>query len=874
MDNEKKQPCLALKLGGKPALTPPRCGPNEQQATRKDHMSGTGDGVHKARTSNDAAAEADILCDQASAENLFRTLSKSSSDAIIGEDLQGRINVWNDAAEELFGYTEQEMLGRDLLCIMPPDDAKLEIGIVGQILLGKTVSRMDTVRLHKNGTQLDVSLTVAPVRNAGGRVVGALKVMRNIAHKVQLEETARRFEALVQSSDDAIIGKNLHGIINTWNAGARAIFGYSEDEIVGRPMQTLIPPERHDEERLFLRRLARGEKIDHFETVRLHKDGRQIDVSVTISPIRDQHGKVIGASKIARDITARKALESRMKLMASVFIHTNDGIAITDRNGVILDINQALTKLSGYQREEVIGKLPQIFQSRSMTPEFALAMRDSLAGTGSYQAEAWGRRKDGEAFTGLLTVDAIKSSNGDIDHYVAVFADITALRDKQLQLEHAAHFDALTDLPNRVLLADRLHQCMTQCQRREQSLAVLYLDLDFFKTLNDKHGHDFGDEVLIAVSHRMRDALREGDTLARIGGDEFVAILIDAGTPLQCAKLAERILHACSAPLTLRGVPVQISASIGVTLYPQDDADADQLVRHADRAMYEAKQAGKNRVNLFDASFETEVTLRGLQLDRIALALQREEFVLFYQPKVNMRTGQVVGAEALVRWQHPERGLVPPGEFLPLIENHPLYHALGRWVLETNLRHMDNWRASDIALSVSVNVGSAQLQDPAFAEELRTLLARYPEVRPASLELEILETSALHDTQSVSEVMRVCRELGVHFSVDDFGTGYSSLTYLRHLPAQTLKIDQSFVRGMLCDREDLAIVKGVIGLAEAFGRIVIAEGVETEEIGVRLLELGCELAQGYGIARPMPADQLLSWAANWRPYNKWQNHQL
>jgi len=837
-------------------------------------MSGTGDSVHKPKASGNATPDSDSLCDQACAEDLFRALAKSSSDAIIGEDLQGRINVWNEAAEELFGFTEQEMLGHDLLCIMPPDNAKLEIGIVRQILLGKTVSHLETVRLHKDGRRLDVSLTVTPVRNAGGRVVGALKVMRNIAHKVQLEETARRFEALVQSSDDAIIGKNLHGIINTWNAGAQAIFGYSEDDMVGQPIRVLIPPDRHDEENLFLRRLARGEKIDHFETTRLHKDGRRIEVSVTISPIRDQHGKVIGASKIARDIAARKGLESRMKLMASVFIHTNDGIAITDRNGTVLEINQALTKLSGYQREEVIGKLPQMFQSRSMTPEFTEAMRDSLAGTGSYQAEAWGRRKDGQAFTGLLTVDAIKNGNGDIEHYVAVFADITALRDKQLQLEHAAHFDALTDLPNRVLLADRLHQCMAQCQRREQTLAVLYLDLDFFKTLNDKHGHDFGDEVLIAVSHRMRDALREGDTLARIGGDEFVAILVDAGTPLQCAKLAERILHACSAPLALRGVPVQISASIGVTLYPQDDADADQLVRHADRAMYEAKQAGKNRVNLFDASFETEVTLRSVQLDRIALALQREEFVLFYQPKVNMRTGQVVGAEALIRWQHPERGLVPPGEFLPLIENHPLYHALGRWVLETNLRHMDNWRKSEIALAVSVNVGSVQLQDPAFTEELRALLARYPEVRPASLELEILETSALHDTQSVSEVMYICRELGIHFSVDDFGTGYSSLTYLRRLPAQTLKIDQSFVRGMLSDREDLAIVKGVIGLAEAFGRIVIAEGVETEEIGARLLELGCELAQGYGIARPMPADQLLSWAANWRPYNKWQNHQL
>lgn len=804
----------------------------------------------------------------------FEAIVQSSDDAIISKNLNGIITSWNDGAQAIFGYSGAEMLGQSMSMLIPPDRQDEENQILRKISLGERVLHFETVRIRKGGRAIDVSVTISPIRNEQGKVVGASKIARDISDKIRLEMSARRLEAIVHSSEDAIISKDLTGVITSWNSGAQAIFGYAEAETIGRKVHMLIPPERRGEEEEILHQLARGNRVDHFETVRMRKDGRLIDVSVTISPIQDRRGVVVGASKIARDITARKLLEARMKLMASVFVHTNDGIAITDDKGVILEINEALIKLSGYDRAEIVGKLPHLFQSRSMTPEFTAAMRESLAGSGTFQAEAWGRRKDGQSFTGLLTVDAIRSDAGDVNHFVAVFADITALRDKQLQLEHAAHFDALTDLPNRVLLADRLQQCMIQCQRRQQALAVLYLDLDLFKDINDKHGHDFGDQVLISVSHRMRDALREGDTLARIGGDEFVAILVDAGGPMQCTKLAGRILQACSAPLALQGVDVQISASIGITLYPQDNADADQLLRHADRAMYEAKQAGKNRVHLFDASFENEVTQRSQQLERIGLALQREEFELYYQPKVNMRTGKVIGAEALVRWIHPERGVVAPADFLPLIENHPLHITLGRWVLETNMRHMQNWRLAGHTLIASVNVGASQLQSPGFAEELEALLVRYPDVARSNLELEILETSALHDTQSVAEVMDACRKLGVHFSVDDFGTGYSSLTYLRRLPAETLKIDQSFVRGMLSDREDLAIVKGIIGLAEAFSRAVIAEGVETEEIGERLLDLGCDLAQGYVIARPMAADQLLYWIERWSPCAAWKNRPI
>jgi len=481
----------------------------------------------------------------------------------------------------------------------------------------------------------------------------------------------------------------------------------------------------------------------------------------------------------------------------------------------------------------------------------------------------WSRRKDGEAYAGLLTVSAVHDDDGVLQHYIGMFADITPLRTHQEKLEHVAHFDALTDLPNRLLLADRLKQAMVMARRHSQSLAVLYLDLDGFKYVNDHYGHNVGDELLIALSIRMKQALREVDTLARMGGDEFVAVLVDIKTTQDCVRMVERILRACSEPVTVEGKVLQISASMGITLYPQDDVDADQLMRHADQAMYEAKQAGKNRYQLFDSAHEAEIKSRGEQLARLAHALADGELALHYQPKVNMRTGEVLGLEALIRWNHPTQGVLAPHAFLPLMEGLPLSDGVAAWVLDSVLKQMETWQARGLTLTVSINIAARQLLHAGFVADLSERLAMYPSVRPCHLELEILETSALADMDKVSSIMRQCRDMGVQFAVDDFGTGYSSLTYLKRLPAATLKIDQSFVRDMLVDRDDLAIVKGVISLANAFQRKVIAEGVETLEHGKQLLALGCECAQGYGVARPMPAADVPDWVARWTPPPGW-----
>ncbi|MFJ9531510.1 PAS domain S-box protein [Herbaspirillum sp. NPDC101396] len=806
-----------------------------------------------------------------SAKAYFEGIIQSCDDAIISKTLDGIVTSWNPGAETIFGYTESEMLGQPLLRLFPNDRINEEALILEKIINGERVTHFETIRIRKNGLPIKVSVTISPIRDGQGRIVGASKIARDITAQSHLETTAEQFHALVTSSDDAIISKTLDGKVTSWNTAAQAMFGYSAEEMLGEPMLKLFPQDRQDEELFILEKMLAGEKIDHFDTVRLHKDGSPIHVSVTISPIRDKHGTIIGASKIARDITLRKIAEANFKLTSSVFTHTSEGIAITDSHGVIVEVNQALTCITGYAREELVGRTSSVFRSSRQGPDVEKAVLANLLQSGHARTEIWSRRKDGESYTGLLTISAVTDESGKTHKYIALFTDITSLRKQQEKLEHVTNFDMLTDLPNRLLLSDRLRQAMHMSKRSGKDLAVLYLDLDGFKLVNDEHGHEVGDALLIALSQRMLSVLRDIDTLARMGGDEFVAVLVDVGGRQELDSLAGKILKACSDPIVIGNHVIQVSASIGATLFPDDDVDEDQLIRHADFAMYEAKQSGKNRYHIFDAARDAEEKGRGAQLRRLAQALEHGEFVLYYQPKVNMKTGAVTGAEALIRWQHPELGLVPPASFLPLIEGHRLSDDIGTWVIGTALAQMSTWKKMGLTLAVSVNLGPRQLQQENFYLVLCDMLARHPDVAPENLELEILETSALQNIDAVSQVMRVCRDLGVHFSIDDFGTGYSSLTYLKRLPAETLKIDQSFVRDMLSDQEDLAIVRGVIGLADAFHRNVIAEGVETIAHGEELLRIGCEQAQGYGISRPMLASMLPEWLASWRSPQEWKS---
>jgi len=651
------------------------------------------------------------------------------------------------------------------------------------------------------------------------------------------------------------------------------MLGYSEEEMLDeKTYRNITHPDDLNISYDYVNRVLEGRTEHSLKKRYLHRSGHTIWVELTVTPTNKTNSKTQPLIAVIQNISKRKEAEERLKLAANVFTHAGESIIITDATGTIIDVNDTFTATTGYSSEEAIGLNPRFLQSGRQSTDFYVDMWQCLLAEGQWTGELWNRRKSGEVYAEIKTISAVRDEQGNTTHYVALGSDITPMKEHQEELERIANYDLLTNLPNRVLLADRLSQAMFQCRRHEKSLAVAFLDLDGFKQVNDVHGHDIGDELLIALSLRMNRALREGDTLARIGGDEFVAVLADLSRVEDCEPVLKRLLLAASTPMTINENVINLSASIGVTFYPQDNMDADLLMRHADQAMYVAKETGKNRYHLFDTAQDDAIKVQRESLEAIRSALDNHQFVLYYQPKVNMRTGTVTGVEALIRWQHPERGLLNPIEFLPVIENNFMSIELGEWVIDTVLTQISQWQTMGLKLQVStsVNISALQLQQSDFTEKLKTLLAAHPNVEPSYLVLEILETSALDDVIHASKIMDACMAIGVNFALDDFGTGYSSLTYLRRLPAKVIKIDQTFVRDMLHDPDDLAIVEGVIGLAKSFKREVIAEGVETIQHGTALLNLGCELAQGYGIAKPMPASDIPAWVHEWQPDVSWK----
>ncbi len=782
----------------------------------------------------------------------------------------------SEVLDQLFGIGKDYVRSVDgWAALVHPDERRRMASYFANEVLGegKAFDKEYRIVRHSDGARRWVHGLGRLEFDADGRPVKMHGTIRDITERKQNEIELRESKELLQLFIEhapaalAMLDREMHYLavsrrwLETHSLVGRDVIGHSHYEVF---------PKLNDGWKEEHRRALAGEVLPADEGLLEHADGSTQWIRRRSQPWKTGAGEIGGVLLFSEDITKQKETEERLRLAASVFTNAREGIVITDANGTILDVNEMFTRITGYGREEVLGQNPRILKSGLHGEEFYANMWRSLVQEGEWSGELWNRNKVGDVYAEMKTITSVRDESGKLVRYIALFSDITQMKKHAQQLEHVTHYDLLTNLPNRALLADRLQQAMAQAKRRSQNVAVAYLDLDGFKGVNDEHGRDVGDRLLTSLAFDMKCALREGDTLARIGGDEFVAVMLDLDDTDACAPIMVQLLEAAAERVQIGDVGLRVSASIGVTYYPQSgEVDADLLLRQADQSMYQAKLAGGNRYHIFDPDQDHSVRGRHENLERIRHALAAQEFVLHYQPKVNMRTGVVVGAEALIRWQHPERGLLPPGMFLPVIEDQPLAIEVGEWVIESALTQMDRWREAGLELPVSVNVGALQLQQVDFVDRLSCLLAAHPGVRPFSLEIEVLETSALQDVVKAAQVLNACHAIGVAFALDDFGTGYSSLTYLKRLPASILKIDQSFVSDMLDDPENLNILEGILGLASAFHRQVIAEGVETVEHGLMLLQLGCELAQGYGIARPMPASDLPGWVSVWKPDPGW-----
>ena len=594
------------------------------------------------------------------------------------------------------------------------------------------------------------------------------------------------------------------------------------------------------------------------------KDGDVRWLHIEAQPTWLDNGDILWDG-IQYDITEVKRGEESLRITASVFDASQEAIIITDADNAIIDVNPAFVRITGYRREEALGKNPSLLRSGRQSPEFYKSMWKALQEQGSWRGEIWNRRKNGEIYPEMLSINTVYDEHGNVQRHVGIFSDISHIKQHEAELSRVAHYDSLTGIPNRVLLADRMKQAIAQTSREQEMMAVCYLDLDGFKPINDNLGHDAGDRVLVEIARRIAATIRGGDTVARLGGDEFVILLLGLRMAEECVGTLERLLHEIAQPIAIDESSVSIGASIGVSIYPLDNEEADTLLRHADQAMYLAKQAGKHRFHIYDPSLDQRARDYNEFMKSIRQALELGQFELYYQPKINLRTKQLLGAEALIRWRHPQRGVLPPSEFLHAIENTELDIRVGEWVVDTALAQLREWRQAGLDIEISINISGYHLESPGFVEMLGQKLAHFPSLPAGKLQIEVLETTALEDVATVNDIIRACHELGVWFALDDFGTGYSSLSYLSRLPVDVLKIDQSFVRDMLEDRGDRAIVQGIIALAEAFERQIVAEGIETPEHYRTLVELGCEIGQGYYIARPMPAQGLVNWHAGEMP---------
>ncbi|MGO9770906.1 MAG: EAL domain-containing protein [Roseiarcus sp.] len=679
------------------------------------------------------------------------------------------------------------------------------------------------------------------------------------AHR-DLRDREGQLRALVQTIPDLVWMKDANGAFLRCNPQFERFAGVSESEIVGKTIYDFVDRDLAETVSMKDRQtMAAGKPRADDQWLTFAADGYRGLFEAIKTPLRDQAGKPIGILGIARDVTERKKTEEQLRIAATAF-EAQEGIVITDADKVILRVNRAFTEITGYASDDVVGKTPSMLQSDRHDAAFHRAMWDRVAKEGSWQGEIWHRRKGGEIFPEWLNITAVKRDHGEITHYVGTLVDITERKAAEDKIEYLAFYDPLTQLPNRRLFLDRLQQALAGCGRSRRKGALLFIDLDNFKILNETSGHDVGDRLLVEVARRLAACVRNGDSVARLGGDEFVVLLEDLSenaqeAAAQAKAAGEKILAALAGPYTIAGRVRHSTPSIGVTLFADAGDSLDELLKQADIAMYQAKSAGRNTLRFFDPVMQGALAARTVLESELRLGVHDRQFVLHYQPQVD-GAGAFIGAEALLRWRHPERGLVAPGEFIPLAEETGLILPIGRWVLQAACSRLKDWAgdARTRELSLAVNVSARQFRQSDFVDQVRDALEQAGALA-AKLKLELTESLIIDDIEDAIEKMRALKRHGVGFSMDDFGTGYSSLSYLTRLPLDQLKIDRSFVRDLPDSANDAAVVQTIITLARSLGLAVIAEGVETEAQRRFLESHGCPTYQGFLFSPPVDIEQ-------------------
>lgn len=797
-------------------------------------------------------------------ESIFlHTLVNTLPDLVWLKDSQGVYLACNPRFEKMFGATQEEIVGKTDYDFVDKD-------------LADFFRQHDRMAMEKDGPSVNeewltfaedghcelVETIKTPMRDTQGQLIGVLGIARDITERKRVEnallESEEKLRSLYELSPLGIALTDMKGRYVEFNEAFRRICGYTVEELKALDYWELTPKKYEADEARQLESLANTGRYGPYEKEYIRKDGSLIPLCLNGVMMTGSDGQKYIWS-IVEDITERRQTESDVRIAATAF-ESQEGMVVTDAKGKILRVNRAFTAITGYTADEVIGKDPALLRSGRHDKTFYTDMWAAINTEGSWEGEIWNRRKSGELYPQHLTITAVKDNEGKLANYVGTLTDISHSKAAAEKIERLAFYDPLTRLPNRRLLLDRLKQALASSARSGKLGALLFLDLDHFKTLNDSLGHDIGDVLLQQVSHRLESCVREDDTVARLGGDEFVMLLEDLSeqsleAATQAEAVAKKLLVKLNQPYELCSHIYHSTSSIGITLFDNHNENVDELLKQADIAMYQAKRSGRNALRFFDPSMQESINERVALESELHEALEKHQFQLYYQIQMH-NSERPLGAEVLLRWIHPTRGKVSPEEFIPLAEETGLILPIGEWVLETACAQLEAWQKNKLTndLTLSVNVSAKQFHQDGFVSLVEDIVHRYA-FNPCQLKLELTESMLLENVDNIINSMSRLRQMGIQFSLDDFGTGYSSLQYLKRLPINQLKIDQSFVRDITFDEQDRSIVRTIIAMAHSMNLEVIAEGVETEEQRQRLLHKGCNQFQGYLFGTPMPLDE-------------------
>lgn len=792
---------------------------------------------------------------------------EATANAVVITDRTGTI-IWANAAfERLTGHQCSEIVGKVTRILKSGHNSGATYEGMWRTILAGNIWRGELINRRKDGSLYDEEMTISPLKDAGGNVTHFVAVKQNVTERKRIEQQtlfkAALLEAQAETTVDGILVVDESNRIVLTNKQFALNF-----EI---PDQLLNTHDDHIVRKFVTEKIEDSEAFtERVEYLNSHKDEKSRDeirfkngrlFDRYSAPLIDAEGRYRGRIWYFREITERVQAEERLRLWSRVLDQSAEAIFVCDPQQKILLVNSAFEELTGFSADDAIGQTPRILQSGRQGRAFYQEMWKCISETGSWRGEVWNRRKSGELYVENLSIGSVRDHQGELTHYVGIFSDVTARKQAEERIIHLAHYDALTDLPNRVLLTDRLNQLIKASHRKKSKVAVIFIDLDRFKEVNDSLGHDAGDVLLQQLAGRLCDAVRKEDTVARLGGDEFVVALQGIQTRQDVSVLAEKLISRLVKPVMLNSYELTVTASLGISIYPDDASSGVQLISNADAAMYKAKSTGRNAYHFYTSDLNQHA-LEMLSVENaLRRAVERDEFVLHFQPQVNIRSGGVVGAEALIRWNHPEQGLVMPGKFISIAEERGLIVPIGNWVIEEAARRASAWKDTPgLSIPIAVNVSAVQFRQKGFVDRLADIVRRHG-ISPACLELELTESIVMRDAESTVEILQNLHKAGFRLSIDDFGTGYSSLRYLQRFPIDKIKIDQSFV----ADKGAGSIVTAVISLARSLKLKVIAEGVQTREQFELLREQHCDEVQGFLISPALASKDFENLIHDWQP---------